>query len=86
MFAPPLPPQVNIRGQSVQRDERLVQLLERASPHQPPEVEEFLLREHKSDQEIAAFRKKHWHNLPRELQDYLQDKLPERQAGDREEL
>ena len=55
-------------------------------------MEEFLLRENKSPEDVKAFHAKHWKNLPEELREYLQEKLfdenknDEVQSGEHEEL
>ena len=68
-----VPHQVNVRGKSQHRNERVQSLLASVE-RQPPEVEEFLLREDKSLEDIGQFVKGPlFNNLPQPLKDYIQE-------------
>lgn len=66
--------QVNIRGESRRRDDRVAALLE-SIEKQPPFVEEFLLREDKTLEDLQSFLADHSDDLHETVKQFIQDEV-----------
>ena len=68
--------QVNIRGESRHRDDRVTALL-RSIKQQPAFVEEFLLREDKALEDYQSFLGQYSDHLDEPVRDFIQERLDE---------
>lgn len=73
-FGQTLPGEVNIRGESRRRDDRVTTLLQSVEK-QPPFVEEFLLRDDKTLEDFNKFLGQHSEQLNKSVRDFIQERL-----------
>lgn len=73
-FALVITSQVNIRGESRRRDDRVTTLLQSVEK-QLPFVEEFLLRDDKTLEDFNKFLGQHSEQLNKSVRDFIQERL-----------